>query len=85
MTQEPESPQPEARTEAEEPVRTGAPRVDEVIRAVEELEERPLEEHAGVFESAHGELRRALDDPGHDAGDAGDAVGAGDVPDDHTA
>lgn len=42
-------------------VRTGEDRVDEVIRAVEELEERPLDEHAGVFERAHEELRRALD------------------------
>ena len=47
-----------------ERVRTGADRVDDVIRAVEELEERPIEEHVGVFESAQVELRRALDDPG---------------------
>jgi hypothetical protein len=33
-----------------------------VIAAVEELEERPLEEHVAVFETAHAELRRALDD-----------------------
>ena len=45
-----------------ERVRTGVDGVDEVIRAVEELEERPLEEHVGVFEAAHTELRRALDD-----------------------
>jgi hypothetical protein len=44
-----------------ERVRTGIDGVDEVIRAVEELEERPLEEHVGVFEAAHTELRRALD------------------------
>ena len=44
-----------------ERVRTGVDGVDEVIRAVEELEERPLEEHVGVFEAAHSELRRALD------------------------
>ena len=42
-------------------VRTGVDGVDDVIRAVEELEERPLEEHVGVFEAAHSELRRALD------------------------
>jgi hypothetical protein len=47
-----------------EPVRTGVGQVDEVIRAVEELEERPIEEHVGVFESAQVQLRRALDDPG---------------------
>ena len=42
-------------------MRTGVPDVDEVIAAVEELEERPLEEHVGVFETAHDQLRRALD------------------------
>jgi hypothetical protein len=49
-------------------VRTGVDGVDDVIRAVEELEERPLEEHVGVFETAHAELRRALDhtDPASD-------------------
>ena len=50
---------------APERVRTGVDQVDEVIRAVEELEERPIEEHVGVFESAQVQLRRALDDPGH--------------------
>lgn len=45
----------------EAPVRTGVARVDEVLAAVEELEERPIEEHVGVFETAHDELRRALD------------------------
>jgi hypothetical protein len=42
-------------------VRTGIGDVDEVIVAVEQLEERPIEEHAGVFETAHERLRRALD------------------------
>jgi hypothetical protein len=66
-----------------ERVRTGVERVDEVIRAVEELEERPIEEHVGVFEAAHSQLRRALDhqdeddavDPegGEQAGPQGDA------------
>ena len=54
---DPEPPEPER-------VRTGSDRVDEVIRAVEELEERPIEEHVGVFESAQVQLRQALDDPG---------------------
>jgi hypothetical protein len=49
-----------------EQVRTGSDRVDEVIRAVEELEDRPIEEHVGVFESAQVQLRRALDDAGDD-------------------
>ncbi|MEV7432061.1 MULTISPECIES: hypothetical protein [unclassified Nocardioides] len=52
-------------TSPSEPVRTGVERVDQVIAAVEGLEERPLEEHVGVFETVHDELRRALDaDPG---------------------
>jgi hypothetical protein len=63
---------------APERVRTGSERVDEVIRAVEELEERPIEEHVGVFESAQVQLRRALDDPGDDG-----QVGAAEHPDDH--
>lgn len=44
-----------------EQVRTNDPTVDEVLSAVEALEERPLEEHVGVFEQAHQQLRRALD------------------------
>ena len=46
-----------------ERVDTGVPTVDEVMRAVEELEERPVEEHVGVFETAHEQLRQALDTP----------------------
>lgn len=53
-----------------EPVRTGQPRVDAVIEAVEQLEERPIEEHVGVFETAHEELRRALDATPSDAADS---------------
>jgi hypothetical protein len=36
--------------------------VDSVVRDVEALGERPVEEHVEVFERAHDELRRALDD-----------------------
>jgi hypothetical protein len=72
MSQDPEYDVPDPAEESgDEPepttperVRTGADRVDDVIRAVEELEERPIEEHVGVFESAQVQLRRALDDPG---------------------
>jgi hypothetical protein len=66
-------------TEDAQPVRTGVDRVDEVIEAVEGLEERPIEEHVGVFETAHEELRRALDAPQHAPADtdAGDDAGAG--------
>ena len=75
MTQGPQHdlPEPDEQAGDAEPepvvperVRTGADRVDDVIRAVEELEERPIEEHVGVFESAQVQLRRALDDPGDD-------------------
>jgi hypothetical protein len=75
MSMEPDFPTPaedpgEPDTVPPEPerVRTGVTSVDEVITAVEELEERPLEEHVGVFEAAHDRLRRALDDAGDDAG-----------------
>ncbi|MDX6372660.1 MAG: hypothetical protein QOD98_1648 [Nocardioidaceae bacterium] len=83
MTQHPDydAPEPDEQAGDAEPepmvperVRTGSDRVDEVIRAVEELEERPIEEHVGVFESAQVQLRRALDDPG-DADDADDHPG----------
>ncbi|MBZ5740731.1 hypothetical protein [Nocardioides mangrovi] len=55
--------EPDHTPPAPEKVRTGVADVDEVIAAVEELEERPIEEHVGVFETAHHELRRALDTP----------------------
>jgi len=48
-------------TAAPEPQPTGLPHVDEVMRAVGMLEERPLEEHIGVFEAAQAQLRQALD------------------------
>ena len=78
MTLDPDTdvPEPDEPAEGEpetpERVRTGVDRVDEVIRAVEELEERPIEEHVGVFESAQVQLRRALDDPGDEDHDHGD-------------
>ena len=70
MTEDPDFPGPEEpETVPSEPerVRTGVSDVDAVITAVEELEERPLEEHVGVFETAHEQLRRALDRPGDPA------------------
>lgn len=58
MTEEPDQ------TDFEpERVRTGVTEVDQVISAVEGLDERELAEHIGVFETAHAELRRALDTP----------------------
>jgi hypothetical protein len=61
----------EPRTGGSDPVHTGVPGVDAVIAAVAGLEERPIEEHVGVFEMAHEQLRRALDDrpAGRPAGD----------------
>jgi hypothetical protein len=76
---EPDQQAGEPEPHAPERVRTGTDRVDEVIRAVEELEERPIEEHVGVFESAQVQLRRALDDPG-DEGQVGGAEHADDHP-----
>jgi hypothetical protein len=46
----------------EERVRTGEERVDSVLAAIEQLRDRPVEEHVAAFEQAHDELRRALDD-----------------------
>ena len=46
---------------ADETVRTGDPRVDEVLASLEALAEREVGEHAAVFERAHDGLRAALD------------------------
>lgn len=42
---------------------TGIASIDSVLDLVAGLDERPLEEHAAVFETAHAELRRTLDNP----------------------
>ena len=42
---------------------TGHPAVDEVLRSMDRLEDRPLEEHVAVFEEAHERLRRTLAGP----------------------
>ena len=54
----------ESDVRADEPVRTGLDRVDAVVRDVEGLDGRPVEEHVAVFERAHEELRAALDPSG---------------------
>jgi hypothetical protein len=41
--------------------RTGVASVDEVLTQMDGLQERPVDEHVGVFEQAHERLRRALD------------------------
>jgi len=46
---------------AEDDGRTGVEEVDDVLASTEGLEDRPVDEHVGVFENAHDQLRRALD------------------------
>ena len=41
---------------------TGLASVDSVVESVTTLEDRPVDEHVAVFEAAHEQLRRALDD-----------------------
>lgn len=45
---------------------TGHPAVDEVLRSLEELDQRPVDEHVALFEKAHEDLRRALSDASGD-------------------
>lgn len=44
------------------PAATGVASIDTVLDLVAGLDGRPVAEHAAVFEAAHAELRRALDD-----------------------
>lgn len=64
----PEGPAVPARTEDSATERTGVPAVDEVLERLDGLQDRPTDEHVEVFERAHEQLRRALDDPGASAG-----------------
>jgi hypothetical protein len=45
---------------------TGHPAVDEVLRSLDALEGRPVDEHVAAFEDAHEQLRRALSSAGDD-------------------
>lgn len=45
---------------------TGHPAVDEVLRSLEGLDGRPVDEHVAAFEQAHEVLRRALSNAGDD-------------------
>ena len=47
-------------TEAEQ-VRTGDARVAGVLASLDSLDDRPVSEHAAVFEQAHEQLRAALE------------------------
>ena len=48
-----------------EPAQTGVDAVDEALRALTGLEERPVHEHPAVFDSVHEALRSVLN---HDQG-----------------
>jgi hypothetical protein len=45
---------------------TGHPAVDEVLRSLDVLGGRPVDEHVAVFEDAHEQLRRTLSGAGDD-------------------
>lgn len=47
--------------DSQQPVRTGVPAVDAVLERVEAAADLPVDEQVAVFESAHEQLRRALD------------------------
>lgn len=49
------------------PTATGHPAVDEVLRSLEGLDGRPVDEHVAAFEQAHEQLRRALSSAGDDS------------------
>ena len=51
---------------ATEPASTGHPAVDEVLRSLDGLDGRPVDEHVAAFEEAHERLRRALSNAGDD-------------------
>jgi len=47
---------------------TGHPEIDAVLRSLEDLDARPLEEQVRTFEAAHEHLRAALSAAGDDSG-----------------
>lgn len=52
-----------AETSVVRPASTGHPAVDEVMRSLEQLDDAPVGEHAGIFERAHETLQQALNEP----------------------
>lgn len=46
---------------------TGHAAVDEVLRSLQTLDAKPVDEHVAVFEDAHEQLRRTLSGAGDDA------------------
>jgi hypothetical protein len=72
MSEQAEHPADAAGASPEEAVAvesTGHVSVDAVLRSLDDLDDRPVEEHVTVFESAHETLRAALTDAGHRSGD----------------
>lgn len=59
----PETDQSETSPPDAGPERTGVQVVDDVLDSMRGLDDRPVEEHPAVFESAHQQLRQALDGP----------------------
>lgn len=51
----------------DELVTTGHPAVDEVLRSLDDIPGRPVDEHVAAFEQAHESLRSALSNAGDDA------------------
>ncbi|KAA1424094.1 hypothetical protein [Nocardioides antri] len=58
MTEEPVAAAPSSLV----PAPTGIASIDTVLDLVAGLDARPLEEHPAVFETAHQQLRQALDE-----------------------
>jgi polyhydroxyalkanoate synthesis regulator phasin len=49
-----------------EAAQTGHAAVDEVLRSLQSLDDKPVDEHVAVFEQAHEQLRRTLSGAGED-------------------
>jgi hypothetical protein len=83
MSDQPDEDAPVEETETVEPVdadavSTGHPAVDEVLRSLDELDGRPVDEHVAAFEQAHEALRRTLSGAADETADE-TAGGTGDV------
>jgi hypothetical protein len=55
---------------------TGNPQVDAVLRSLDSVADRPVDEHVAVFEAAHAALRDALTTGALTTGDAASATSA---------
>jgi hypothetical protein len=62
---DPETGRTDESTASTEAARTGVPALDQVLDDVDQLDDRPLDEHVAAFERAHDALHSALDaEPG---------------------